>query len=249
MFRKYILYFLILPTTLLQMACSEDESLTLNIPEQGFEVVQHMPKTAEGRENNTLYIAPRRIKENEFNSPELHTLVDSMYAVMLNKAGVGIAANQLGKRLQVFIIEAKVNNPRYEVLGPVVKQVFINPKITKVSTERKNFWHGCLSANGEKRGNVATYSWLEYECQNEKGEVQKGQLEGFGAVIFQHEFRHLMSGTYLDHANHFVAKDELDEKLESGALPFFEIANDTLPLLIEGYELGETLEDYYRSKN
>ncbi|MCT4622752.1 MAG: peptide deformylase [Schleiferiaceae bacterium] len=230
------------------MACAEDPSLTFEIPEQGFEVVQHIPKTEEGREENSLYVAPRRIEENEFNSNELHTFKDSMYAVMLRKAGVGIAANQLGKRLQIFIIEAEADNPRYKVLGAVPKQIFINPRITKASKERMNFWHGCLSAHGEKRGNVATFKWIEYECQNEKGELRSGKLEGFAAVIFQHEFRHLMSGTYLDHAQQFVDKEELDHKLETGELPFFEEASINLPLLIEGYSTGETLEVYYERK-
>lgn len=229
---------------LLQTSCSVEESLTLNIPEEGFQIVQHIPMHSEGRDQNALYLDPRRIKQEEFNSPKLNTFIDSMYTIMLRKAGVGIAANQLGKRLQIFIIEAKVGNPRYKVLGPVQKQVFINPKITNVSKERKNFWHGCLSAQGEKRGNVASFEWIEYECQNQKGEVQQGRLDGFAAVIFQHEFRHLMNGTYLDHANHFLSKEELDLKLDTKELPFFELANDTLPILIEGYQLGKSLEDY-----
>jgi hypothetical protein len=53
-----------------------------------------------------------------------------------------------------------------------------------------------------------------------------------------------MNGTYLDHAKHLLPKDELDHKLETGEVPFFELANDTLPLLIEGYQLGKNLEDY-----
>jgi len=231
-------------TALSQTGCSTDESLTLNIPEAGFEVVQHIPTDSVGRDQNALYLAPRSIKQAEFNTPELNTFIDSMYTIMLRKEGVGIAANQLGKRLQIFMIEAKAGNARYKVLGSVEKQVFINPKITKVSTVRKNFWHGCLSAHGEKRGNVATFEWIEYECQNPKGELQHGKLDGFAAVIFQHEFRHLMNGTYLDHAHHFLAKEELDQKLETRELPFFEVANDTLPLLIDGYQLGKSLEEY-----
>jgi peptide deformylase len=228
-------------TAFTQTSCSEEESLSLNLPEQGFEVVQHLPIDAAERDQNALYLQPRKIKPEEFNSSELKVFIDSMYSVMLRKAGVGIAANQLGKRLQIFIIEAQSDNPRYKVLGPVEKQVFINPKITSVSKERKNFWHGCLSAHGEKRGNVATYKWIEYECQNQKGEIVRGRLDGFAAVIFQHEFRHLMQGTYLDHANHFVSKEELDQRIENGELPFFERASDTLPLLIEGFQLGENL--------
>jgi peptide deformylase len=248
MTRSYIIYASLLITLLLHGCSLNRASLSLKIPEEGFDVVQHIPVAAEGRDQNALYIEPRRIKEKEFNSPELTIYIDSMYSVMLRKAGVGIASNQLGKRLQIFIIEAKSDNPRYKVLGPVVKQVFINPIITKTSEERKNFWHGCLSAHGEKRGNVATYEWVEYTCQNEQGEIQHGRLEGFASVIFQHEFRHMMNGTYLDHANHFLPKEELIQKLDAGELPFFELANDTLPLLIEGYVMGERLEEFHSHK-
>lgn len=248
MTRSYIICASLLISLLLHACSFNRESFSLNIPEQGFDIVQHIPATAEGRDQNALYLEPRRIKEKEFNSPELRIYIDSMYAVMLRTAGVGIASNQLGKRLQIFMIEAKSDNPRYKVLGPVAKQVFINPKITKTSRERKNFWHGCLSADGEKRGNVATYEWIEYECQNQEGEILQGRLEGFASVIFQHEFRHMMNGTYLDHANHFLPKEELNQKLDAGELPFFELVNDTLPLLIEGYVLGETLEEYHSHK-
>jgi peptide deformylase len=221
-----------------------DESLTLNIPEKGFEIVQHVPKNKEGRGQNALYLPPRTIIKEEFNSTKLNSFIDSMYVLMVKYSGVGIAANQLGKRLQIFIIEAKADNPRYRVLGPVQKQIFINPIITKVSPKRKNFWHGCLSARDEKRGNVATYEWIEYQCQSQTGEIQTGRLEGFAAVIFQHEFRHLMNGTYLDVAKQFLPKKELDQKIKSGELPFFEFASDTLPLLINGYTIGKTLDEY-----
>jgi peptide deformylase len=221
-----------------------DESFTLNIPKKGFEVVQHIPANTKGRNQNALYLSPRKIEKEEFNSTKLNVFIDSMYAVMVKNAGVGIAANQLGKRLQIFIIEANADNPRYQVLGPVLKQVFINPIITKVSPKRKNFWHGCLSAKDEKRGNVATYEWIEYQCQNQKGAIQTGRLDGFAAVIFQHEFKHLMNGTYMDIANQFLPKTELDQKIAAGELPFFEIASDTLPLLINGYTMGQTLGEY-----
>ncbi|HLV41290.1 MAG TPA: peptide deformylase [Brumimicrobium sp.] len=241
---KHLIIPVLIMTSLSQSSCSTNKSLTFETPKEGFSVVQHIPKNEEGRDKNALYLTPRSIKEEEFNTPELNTFIDSMNAVMLREEGVGIAANQLGKRLQIFIIEAMDDNPRYKVLGTVNNQVFINPIITKVSKERKNFWHGCLSANGEDRGNVATFEWIEYECKNQKGETQRGRLDGFAAVIFQHEYRHLMKGTYLDHAKHLLPKAKLDEKLKSGELPFFELADDSLPLLIEGYQANTNLEDY-----
>jgi peptide deformylase len=224
---------------------TKDEALLLTIPKRSLEILQQIPNNHPERNSSPLYQPPRMIVENEFNTKKLNTLIDSMYAIMQRKSGVGIAANQIGKRLQIFIIEAKSDNPRYKVLGPVPKQVFINPIITKVSNSKKNFWHGCLSANGKDRGNVATYEWIEYLCKNEKGELRTGRLDGFAAVIFQHEFRHLMNGTYLDVAKQFLSKSELDQKTQTGEIPFFEPAADTLPLLINGYTIGETLDEFH----
>jgi peptide deformylase len=247
--KKSYLIILILVTTMGLKSCKTiDKSLTLDIPKVELEILQQIPVNQKGREKSALYLPPRRISEQEFNSPVLDELIDSMYNMMVKKSGVGIAANQIGKRLQIFIIEAKSDNPRYQILGPVQKQLFINPVITKVSSNRKNFWHGCLSADGEKRGNVATYEWIEYQCQNEKGNIITGRLEGFAAVIFQHEFRHLMNGTYLDVAKHFLSKTELDLEIETKKTPFFETASDTLPLLINGYIIGETLEKFHSKK-
>ncbi|MEM7084677.1 MAG: peptide deformylase [Bacteroidota bacterium] len=249
MARNFSICLTILTAMFFSACSSNDPSLTLEIPEEGLEVVQQIPVDSVGREQNALYLAPREIKKEEFNTPALQTYIDYMYDIMLKKAGVGIASNQLGKRLQIFMIEAKASNPRYKVLGPVQKQIFINPVITKASKNRKNFWHGCLSAHGANRGNVATYEWIEYSCLNEKGEVREGRLDGFAAVIFQHEFRHMLNGTYLDHANHFLPKAELEKKIEEGELPFFDNAHDTLPLLIEKYTIGETLNEYHARKS
>lgn len=223
-------------------------SLSLNITQSNIQILQQIPLGDPSRSNNPLYLPPREIEKNEFKSKKLDQLIDTMYSVMLKKAGVGIAANQIGKQLQVFIIEAKGDNPRYKVLGPVPKQVFINPRITKVSDKRMNFWHGCLSAEGKERGNVATYEWIEYECFDERGNLKQGKLDGFASVIFQHEFRHLLSGTYLDVANHFLSKIELDYEIEMGKIPYFDIVSDTLPLLISGYRVGQTINDYHTKK-
>ncbi len=236
--------------TIASLACckTKDQSLSLDVSKGPLDVVQHIPSNLNERSESPLYVPPRPIRDDEFNSPMLNSLIDSMYQVMVRKSGVGIAANQVGKRLQVFIIEAKSDNPRYKVLGPVEKQVFINPIITKVSETKKNFWHGCLSAQGEKRGNVATYEWLEYTCRNQEGTLIHGRLEGFAAVIFQHEFKHLMNGTYLDVAKEYASKEDLDKGFASGKIPFFEPVSDSLPLLIEGYHIGETLNEYHKRK-
>jgi len=248
MHKQFGFFTLVLACIMGMHACSaeQDPALTFAIPPNGFQVVQQLPDSARSGSDNPLYLPPREISADEFGSPELQLFVDSMYRVMSRTAGVGIAANQLGKRLQIFMIEAEADNPRYQVLGAVPKQVFINPKITAASKPLRNFWHGCLSAKGESRGNVATHAWIEYTCQNLDGSIRTGRLDGFAAVIFQHEFRHMLGGTYLDHANHRVPKPELDTLMASGALPFFEACADTVPLLISGYHLGESLTEYHQ---
>ncbi|GAB5466344.1 MAG: hypothetical protein Kapaf2KO_17800 [Candidatus Kapaibacteriales bacterium] len=241
---KYYLFTILILFT----SYSHDPSLTLDITKEWFEVVQHIHPDSEGRDINTLYQMPREIEQEEFGSDELAIFIDSLYSVMISKAGVGIAANQVGKRLQIFIIEAKSDNPRYKVLGPVPKQIFINPIITAVSNDRMNFWHGCLSAVGEMRGNVATYKWIDYQSKNENGEIIEGRLEGFASVIFQHEFRHMLGGTYLDYAVDFLPKDELDSEIDAGNKPFFELAPDSLPLLLKDYTIEETIEQNFKKR-
>ncbi|RYZ99315.1 MAG: peptide deformylase [Proteobacteria bacterium] len=220
------------------------DSLSLSMPDNDLTAVQHT-RDPEARRTNVLYLPARAITMQEFGRPELSSLLARMRALMHSTGGIGIAANQVGKQLQVFMIEAKPNNPRYQVLGEVPYQAFINPRIVAASIERRNFWHGCLSAVGEKRGNVATYEWIDVEAADEAGIVRRSRLGGLAAVIFQHELRHLLGGTYLDKATTFLDKAELDEKLDAKALSFFDRVDGRLPLLLDDYRVGETLEEYY----
>jgi peptide deformylase len=218
--------------------------MAIEMPGGDIEVVQQTSVPSE-RSRNALYLPARRILRDEFRSPELNALVAKMREVMHATGGIGIAANQLGKRLQIFMIEAKPTNPRYRGLGEVPFAVFINPRILAASPERRNFWHGCLSAVGAPRGNLATYEWIDIEAAGVDGTTRQERLGGLAAVIFQHELRHLLGGTYLDKARELLAKPELDEKLERQERPFFERAEPGLPLLLDDYRVGESLEEYY----
>jgi hypothetical protein len=90
---------LTLSTTMGLKSCKTiDQSLTLNVQKDKLEILQQIPATQKGREKSALYLPPRRITNQEFNSPALHELIDNMYNLMVQKSGVGIAANQMGKR-------------------------------------------------------------------------------------------------------------------------------------------------------
>ena len=119
--------------------------------------------------------------------------------------------------------------------------MFINPKSTKVSEEKVSFWHGCLSAIERPRGLVSTYRWIEYEAFDEHGNHQTGKLDGIGAIIFQHEFCHLLGSLYIDHAQTFLSHKELIHSFNSGALKPYEIADETTPLLLSNYNIGDPI--------
>lgn len=228
-----------------RLPLAQEHPLTMESRSADDLAVVQQTRDAEARRENVLYLPARRVLEDEFRSPEFRELVEKMRSVMYRTGGIGIAANQVGKRLQLFMIEAKTDNPRYKGIGAVPFQVFANPRILKASRERRNFWHGCLSAVGEKRGNLATYEWVEVEAANAEGTVARHRLDGLAAVIFQHELRHLLGGTYLDKAEFLLDREELTRKLDSKELPFFERAGRELPHLIDDYHVGETLEEYY----
>ncbi|MDE4982286.1 peptide deformylase, partial [Francisella tularensis subsp. holarctica] len=89
---------------------------------------------------------------------------------------------------------------------------------TKASKQRVSFWLGCLSALGEKRGKLATYKEIEYEADNQHGEKITGKLDSISAVIFKHEFNHLIGSVYVDFDTEYIDNEELQAIFSSGEL-------------------------------
>src|SRR5690554_3865090 len=54
MIKNYLIYSLVILTALSQTSCSVDPSLTLEIPEEGFKVVQHIPIDSVGRDRKSV---------------------------------------------------------------------------------------------------------------------------------------------------------------------------------------------------
>lgn len=169
---------------------------------------------------------------------KIQNIISEMHRKMQGN-GIGLAANQIGYDYQIFIIEFDSSNSRYPLdFANVPYQVFINPKITKASKQRVSFWHGCLSALGEKRGKLATYKEIEYEAYNQFGEKIIGKLDSIAAVIFQHEFNHLLGSVYVDFDTQYMDAEELQTKFANGELKPYENCGNDIPLLLEKYQIG-----------
>ena len=111
-------------------------------------------------------------------------LISSMKEAMKEHQGVGLAANQVGKDLSIFVIEPKLA----EEFG--VPDVYINPEINEYSKDDDEMEEGCLSIPGFyvqiKRSKKIKIKFID-----ENGDKKKIKARGFLARVLQHETDHL----------------------------------------------------------
>ena len=124
-----------------------------------------------------------------FDSAELHALISDMRDTMAHLNGAGIAAPQIGVGLRVVIFGVH-SNPRYPHAEEVPDTVLINPILEPLGDEVVEGWEGCLSVPG-MRGLVARRKRLRYRGFDEHGREIDRTVEGFHAVVVQHEVDHL----------------------------------------------------------
>ena len=116
---------------------------------------------------------------------DLRRLVDDMFETMYDAPGVGLAANQIGVSLRLFV---------YDVEG--AKGVVANP-VLEVSEEEQSGHEGCLSVPGlsyvRRRAMRATVTGVDHHGQPVS--VTASELL---ARCFQHETDHINGEIYVD---------------------------------------------------
>lgn len=125
----------------------------------------------------------------EFNTPELHALLQDMQDTMRAMQGAGLAAPQIGVSQRVVIFGV-TQNPRYPDVEPVPQTVLINPEIDYLDDTRVKGWEGCLSIPG-MRGLVPRFQHIRYRGYDAMGERIEREAHGFHARVVQHEVDHL----------------------------------------------------------
>lgn len=124
-----------------------------------------------------------------FGTPHLYDLLADMRDTMAHLNGAGLAAPQIGVGLQVVIFGVH-RNPRYPDAEEVPDTVLVNPVLAPMGDELVEGWEGCLSVPG-MRGLVPRHRRLRYTGFDEKGNRIDRTVEGFHAVVVQHEVDHL----------------------------------------------------------
>lgn len=130
----------------------------------------------------------------QFNTRELHTLIEDMFDTMRAANGAGLAAPQIGVNLQLVIFGFQ-QNVRYPDAPPVPETVLINPVLQPLSAQMEEGWEGCLSVPG-LRGIVPRWSRLHYEGFDQYGKPISRDTDGFHARVVQHECDHLAGILY-----------------------------------------------------
>lgn len=127
-------------------------------------------------------------------------------------SGVGIAAPQVGiNKSAIWVQRLDKQDDPFEF--------YINPKITWRSQLQRLGAEGCLSIPDRKEEVRRSYA-IQIQYQDKMGKQVTEIVEGFTAVIFQHE---------IDHLQGILFPDRLDEQTEANYIEL----NEKIPFAIQ----------------
>ena len=127
---------------------------------------------------------------------KIHQLVAEMEETLLAQSdpkGVGLAANQVGENLSLFIIKASEKAKTKVFINAKVLKVINPPAPVKTKAKRRKKpvkLEGCLSIP-RIWGPVKRAPSIYIQYQDLSGTEHKGWFKGFEATILQHEIDHL----------------------------------------------------------
>jgi len=129
----------------------------------------------------------------------LPKMLDEMREAMFSQDdGVALAAPQIGLSKRIFVVNPMVYREETKYKGPK-ELTFINPKITKTSSDKKLMEEGCLSVR-PLYGKVRRSSRVTLEAYDVTGRKFEIAASGLLAQVFQHETDHLDGVLFVDKA-------------------------------------------------
>ena len=137
---------------------------------------------------------------------EIKQLVSDMFETMKDENGIGLAATQVNRHVQVVVMDVSEdqNEPR----------VFINPELIRrdgstISEE------GCLSVPGNY-AKVERAESITVKALDQNGESFELDAEGLLAICIQHELDHLKGKLFIDYLSP-LKRQRIRKKLEKEA--------------------------------
>ena len=154
--------------------------------------------------NPVLRQVAKPVSLNELVDPgsELQTFIDDMIETMHHEAGVGLAAPQVNRSIQIVVLEY-TENERSPVEVAIPLTVLVNPVLSDYSREKKEGWESCLSLM-DFRGMVPRSTTITLNAYDRLGKKIQKTVFGFEAVVLQHEIDHLKGLVFLDRMKDFT---------------------------------------------
>src|SRR5688572_35315 len=138
-------------------------------------------------------------------TPEIEQLIADMFDTMYDAKGVGLAAQQVGKALQLTVIDVREAVERPSTLelngapadpASIMPLALINPQWTPVN-EPVEAAEGCLSFP-EIYGEISRPESIDVTATDRKGETIRFRAGGLLARAIQHEYDHLHGVLFID---------------------------------------------------
>ncbi len=134
------------------------------------------------------------IKVADFGDPKVKELIAKLLDTMDSYGHcVGLAANQIGSHLNIFVADASKNPKCESKFGRIV---VINPELELIGEYEKKR-EGCMSVPNFT-GDVSRSTEVLLRGVDENGNEIICQAEGFEARVFQHEVDHLNGKVFID---------------------------------------------------
>jgi len=134
----------------------------------------------------------------------IRRLVDDMFDTMYDAPGVGLAATQVNVHKRVIVID--VSEEKDQPL------VFINPEITVLGDESRDYDEGCLSVPGFYES-VKRPENVRVNALDRDGNPFELIPDGLLAVCIQHEIDHLEGKLFVDYLSQ-LKRQRIRKKLE-----------------------------------
>jgi len=153
-------------------------------------------------------------------TPEIRRLAGDMLETMYDADGVGLAAQQIGRPVQLCVVDVTDVTDRPSVLRingePVdleahMPMVLINPEIVPYGKAHKGA-EGCLSFPGI-RGDIVRPFSVRVKAVSIDGEAMEFEADGLLARAIQHEYDHLVGVLFIDRMEAKL-RNELEPEIE-----------------------------------
>jgi len=155
-------------------------------------------------------------------TPEIKKLIADMFETMRDRHGIGLAAQQVGRALQLTVIDVREAGPErpstLELKGKpadvndIMPLVLINPEIKPVG-EPAVSGEGCLSFP-EIYAEISRPGFVDVKALNEKLKPVEFRAGGLLSRAIQHETDHLNGILFIDRMSK-KTKEEIREELDA----------------------------------